>query len=257
MGGKAYDPLTASLMIPGLADCASWLDGGQVSAVRTACGRLAIFDPAVSTKALLSRMEEPATARPLLEKQLEMYRFLFPAWREERARSGDWVEGLRRAAELLRRFFAVLLPLHETYDAILARCVREIHGRPGSGDSLLVTATPSILQWQMEQQLPLSSAKSIFERGGEVPVAPSTIDADLRDTQARMIRALGERADGVISWATHLAWVMVLKEWKFYLAKALHRHFGGTLRAAAPTVPETTLASMPFDALLATLGGEG
>jgi hypothetical protein len=256
MGGKAYDPLTASLMVPGLADCASWLAGRPVSVVRTASGQLAILAADVSSKALLSRMEQPAIARPCLQRQLETYRSLFASWRSERVRVGGGVQELHRAAELLRRFFAVLLPLHESYGAILARCVGEIRGCD-YGDDLMIAATPSVLRWQMAQRLPLSSSKSIFEPGAEIPVPPSDIDSDLRDTQARVMRTTRGRTDDAVEWATHLAWVMVLKEWKFYLAKALHRHFSRVLWSTPGMTSARTMNSMSVDALLAALGGEG
>jgi hypothetical protein len=231
MPGKRYDKLTASLMVDGLADNASWLARRPVAVARLSSGPLAVLCPDLSRRRLRDLACTPDVALPLLERQRGTYERLLATWRgqlERPARGRSAVEG---AAALLRDFFGVLLLLHETYSDAIAACLNRLAPN-GRGDPLVLAATPRILRWQITDAGLLPARKDIFETGGEVRQPPFDVGDDLAETGRRVADALGPISEESQRWAQHLTLVMVLKEWKFFLAKVVHRHFAETATAA-------------------------
>jgi hypothetical protein len=227
MTGKRYDPLTASLMVDGLSESATSLAGRHVDVARLCSGQLAVMAPDVAQRCLRTIATRPTRARPFLEAQRETYDSLLSAWFRQRSKLAFETSDLVRAAALLKTFFSVLLLLHETYTEVIVASLERLK-RYAEADNLLLAAIPRVLAWQIGTAAGLPTAeKDILEPGGELPVPPFNVAADLVRTQDAVERVLGGSIDAEsLQWASHLVLVMVLKEWKFFLAKAVHRHFG-------------------------------
>jgi hypothetical protein len=144
------------------------------------------------------------------------------------------------ATDLIRQFFSVLLVLHEAYTYVIQSCLDQLD--PMTHGEVMLSAIPAILSWQCDAGTLPSAEKSIFDTAGEMPVPPMDLETDLALTRSAIAETLIDSAL-TTTWQTHFARVMVLKEWKFYVAKVVHRHFGRVFAALAPGVTAPTRAA--------------
>ena len=249
MAGRRYDRLAASVMSLGLARSADWLVGCAVTAEQLASGEIALLGRGLTHEAIDAIARSPTRAGPFLMHQAGEYEGLLAAWARARAATGPPGPRLAEASGLLERFFAVALLLHETYTDAMALCI----GRLGLRDEALARATPEVLRWQANEIGLLPARKDLFEAGPELPMPPFGPAEDLScTTEALMAAALPV---GDVTCLEHLARVWVLKEWKFFLAKALHRHFSCCARAMPiASLGRSRLRRSTISDLLATEG---
>jgi hypothetical protein len=230
MTGRQYDPLTASIMIPGLRDGARWLCGEPVSVVRADSGHLLLLSAKIGQQAMIRCLADPDRAPLLLRRHKVGYSRLFDAWRSSRSTACRSVGDLRAAGSLLRRFFGLLLLLHTSYTEAMDDSLRRLKLSESARREVALAAVPDVLRWQVGEVGLFSASKDLLEPGGEVPTPGFTIADDLAATTGRVRMAVAVDSSASLE---QLILVSVLKEWKFFLAKALHRHFSTAYRSAA------------------------
>lgn len=233
MGGKRYDKLSASLMAPGLSESAEAIALEPVAATRLSSGHLALLSSRVSRAALREIATDPARATGHLDTQQLTYEAILGTWARQRTKEQLTRADLDTAARLIRQFFSVLLVLHETYTYVIESCLDQLD--PMTHGEVMLSAIPAILSWQCDAGTLPSAEKNIFDTAGEMPVPPMDLETDLSLTTCKMAQSLIDSAL-TTTWQTHFARVMVLKEWKFYVAKVVHRHFGRVFAALSPRV---------------------
>jgi hypothetical protein len=228
MNGRQYDPLTASIMMPGLRDGARSLCGEPVSVVRAESGHVLILSAKVGQEAIIRYLADPEQALVLLHRHRAGYSDLFEAWQRSHAVARPSIGDLRAAGSLLRRLFSLLLLLHTSYTETMRDGLRRLMLSESASREVALAAVPDIFRWQVAEVGLLSASKDLLEPGGEVPTPGFTIADDLAATTARVRVAV---AIGNSPSLEQLIMVSVLKEWKFFLAKALHRHFSTVFRS--------------------------
>jgi hypothetical protein len=233
MGGKRYDRLTAALMAPGLSESAEAVAREPVDAIRLSSGHLALLSSRVARPALCEIATDPARAKRHLDTQQLVYEEILDTWALQRTKEPLTRADLATAAGLIRQFFSVLLVLHETYTYVIQMCLDQLD--PMMHDDLILSAIPAILSWQCDAGALPSAQKSIFDTAGEMPTPPLDLKTDLALTTSAITKSVANR-DLSLTWRMHFARVMVLKEWKFYIAKIVHRHFGRVFAALSTPV---------------------
>ena len=227
MSSRTYDVLTAGLMIPGLSASAAALGAESARVFRTVSGHLVLSAKQLSLNALVEIAANPSKGKPHLERQLQVYESLMGSWGKQRTIQSRTANDLAIAAELLTDYFSVFLLLHQTYTESMARCLQHITTDAVNLEKLAVLCIPKILRWQIEEAGLLRARKDILEPGGEVPFPAFTLREDLEAT-VRQVLANVDKSH--MEYANYLSMISVLKEWKFFLSKALHSHFSTTVR---------------------------
>ena len=231
MSGRCYDRLTASIMVPGLSDSARWLSGRETPVARAESGHLLIWNEAIRSDSMVELLADLGRSDVLLKRQALEYGELMREWISCRDASSVSVEDLEHSILMLRRFFGLLLLLHTSYTRAISQCLARISGSESADAvavAVAVAAVPQMLRWQIAEPGLLPAFKDLFEPGSEFPYPAFTIEEDLASTFGQILAVCGTSHR---EWCLQLARISVLKEWKFFLSKALHRHFGILLRA--------------------------
>ena len=227
MSSRTYDVLTASVMVPGLCASALALNGERAHVFRTSSGHLVLSAKQLTLNNLVDIAASPAKGKPHLERQLQVYENLLKSWEKQRTTQANTSRDLAIAAELLTEYFSVFLLLHQTYTESMARCLQYVTNNPVNLEKIAVLCIPKILHWQIEEVGLLRARKDILEPGGEVPFPSFSLKEDLEATTCRVLANVDKSHS---EYASHLSMISVLKEWKFFLSKALHSHFSTTVR---------------------------
>jgi hypothetical protein len=255
MSARCYDRLTASIMIPGLAESALWVTGHETSVKRADSGQLLIWNDGIRSEAMVEILADRDRSEAPLSRLTLVYGELLREWATCRDLRSTTTRDLEHSCLMLRKFFSVLLLLHTSYTQAISVCLVRIGG-PHLSDDATSAAVPEILRWQVAQSDLLPAAKDLLEAGQEVSRPPFTLEEDLALTFRRIVEVCNTSDR---HWCFQLARISVLKEWKFFLAKVLHRHFAVVLRAlldvneALPISCDEHLRSMSIHDLVESL----
>ena len=157
-----------------------------------------------------------------MNHQIDVYRDLERRWRESIGIEASLVS-IGSAADMLTDFFSVLMLFHTSYTfAIHRRMTELVH--TSHHESFASELTPGILIWQLGSAGLLPSHKSLYSLEGEVAAPPINIDDDLAGLKPASLGFCRLMSDACRTDVVQLSEIVVVKEWKFFLAQALHRH---------------------------------
>ena len=205
---RHYDRLTASIMSTPLAADLRDLTGLTPRVLRDDNGRLWFTREAPSTDEIASIALDPKRARSSFDRQCAVYLFIDTALREA-STAAPTMEYLDLLLDLLRRYFGAFFLYHATYEHVLSEYLAS-HELDGA-DFLLTS-------WIAQEKVYLRNRKDLLDEPNPIPMPPFRFSDDLHgDLTWQNDRNYGED-------------VLVLKEWKFFLNKAIFTRFAWTIR---------------------------
>ncbi len=231
---RAYDLLTASIMVDGLVRSATALGGAQVEVRLDDDGRI-WFSGAPAWTTLRSIALDPVSAWPLLRRQIDVYERILqqlPASPQPGGRR------LAHLAGLLTDYFSAHLLLHDTYESVFhdtRGALAAVWGEETALECMNVLLAPPIVEWQLHADV--VSRKDVFVN-----------DKALAPPRTGPHRQVIRHMRGVEEWLAHrrlspgaevrravryAAAVEVTKEWKFVMNKLLFSRLGETVSLLA------------------------
>jgi hypothetical protein len=219
---RSYDKLTADIMTSGLIDSIESLVQIRPNIRRSAHGQLWFSASSPSIEALESLACKLAVGERWLDRQTDTYHQILDGLRSD--------PSLNDLLSMLHEYFTVFMLFHNTYESVLIRADRALARELDATACRMLlesTMTSLLLRWQVEHGLALVNAKDLFSNDFGGPLPPFSPSEDVSSTWSLLeasatVQALSPRLRSLLRYTSR---VVVVKEWKFFVNKALFSAF--------------------------------
>lgn len=229
---RRYDPLMASLMIPGLQRDASQLAQKAIVVERMQSGHLWFTGGALSIGEMTDLAKDSDVSSSMVERQLLTYTSALELIELQRSTALRAERRIAPLASALSEYFSNFLLFHNTYEELLRYLCTSAREEGAPLAQLYDLALNSqINDWMMTSRILLPNKKDVLEDGGPIPVPPLTPFEDLSARQRAVTAALARVSSDCRDRVLLASKIFVAKEWKFFTNKVLMREFSHALRS--------------------------